>query len=376
VAEVETTSAPERPALTPALTVAAAASAAAGLVHAAAAGGHEGDQTLVVLFGATAVAQVGWAAWAALRRSQLVLVAGMLLNAAAAGAWVVSRTVGLPVIDSLAAIEPVGRQDFLAAALGAVAAIGALWALVRWDSPPARATRLPQVLGSGAALVLAFAAVTAGHNHGPSHDHAHSEEEAAAADHGHGDGEAHEEGDVLAASGPIISLDDPRVTPEQRAAAQELIDTTRAAMAPLADQAAIEAAGYSSIGDGVTGFEHFVNFGYLIDGVTLEPARVESIVMQVNPDGTKQVVSGMYILPPGQTMDDVPDIAGELTTWHDHDDLCWEGGRVVGLFRDGACRPAGTLMQTPPMMHVWVVDNPCGPFAGLEGHGEDCGHGH
>jgi hypothetical protein len=225
---------------------------------------------------------------------------------------------------------------------------------------------------------LAFAAVTAGHESTPSHEHGHGEEQAAAATDGHSDGQAHEDGAVHAetATGPIISLEDPRVTTVQRAAAQDLIETTRAAMAPLIDQAAIEAAGYNSIGDGVTGFEHFVNFRYIVDGYTLDPARIESIVMQINPDGTKHVVSGMYILPPGQTMADVPDIAGELTTWHDHDDLCWEGGRVVGLFRDGACRPAGVLRATPPMMHVWVVENACGPFAGLEGHGDDCGHGH
>jgi hypothetical protein len=25
------------------------------------------------------------------------------------------------------------------------------------------------------------------------------------------------------------------------------------------------------------------------------------------------------------------------------------------------------------MLHVWLVDNPCGPFAGVEGHGSgDC----
>ncbi|MGH9245089.1 MAG: hypothetical protein ACRD29_12380 [Acidimicrobiales bacterium] len=148
-------------------------------------------------------------------------------------------------------------------------------------------------------------------------------------------------------------------------------------MAPFADQAAVEAAGYRSIGDGITGHEHFVNFGYLGDGAFLDPDSVESIVLEVHPDGTKTVVSAMYILPPGQTMADVPDMAGQLTTWHDHQDLCWNAsGHVVGRFRDGACRPAGVLIATPPMLHVWLVDHPCGPFAGIDGHGDDCGHEH
>jgi hypothetical protein len=32
------------------------------------------------------------------------------------------------------------------------------------------------------------------------------------------------------------------------------------------------------------------------------------------------------------------------------------------------------------MLHVWVVENECGPFAGIEGgagsHGETCEHAH
>jgi hypothetical protein len=84
----------------------------------------------------------------------------------------------------------------------------------------------------------------------------------------------------------------------------------------------------------------------------------------------------MYILVPGQAMTDVPDIAGELTTWHDHQNLCWEGARVVGTTDDtGSCQ-RGVFRGTPPMLHVWLVPNPCGPFAGLEGHGEGCAHGH
>jgi hypothetical protein len=44
---------------------------------------------------------------------------------------------------------------------------------------------------------------------------------------------------------------------------------------------------------------------------------------------------------------------------------------------NGVCRPGGTFRATSPMMHVWLTDPPCGPFAGVEGHGtEDCGHTH
>jgi hypothetical protein len=86
----------------------------------------------------------------------------------------------------------------------------------------------------------------------------------------------------------------------------------------------------------------------------------------------------MYLLPFGTTMEDVPDIAGSLTQWHDHQDLCWDGALVVGrLEADGTCA-RGAFRATQPMLHVWVQDHPCGPFAGIEGsHGSGCGeHGH
>jgi hypothetical protein len=101
------------------------------------------------------------------------------------------------------------------------------------------------------------------------------------------------------------------------------------------------------------------------------------VVFKVYPDGTRQLASAMYILTPGNTMETVPDVAGELTTWHDHQDLCWEGPRVVGtLDADGNC-PRGTFRPTPPMLHVWLIPHECGPFAGIEGgHGDGCDHDH
>lgn len=413
----------------PAVVLAACASAAAGLVHAAAAGAHEGQDALVGLFAAAAVLQLAFAGAALVRPTRPVLAAGAALNVGAVAVWAASRTTGVPFLDALREAEAVSTQDLLCAGLGAVAAVAALAAVAR---PPQgeRPERIHlAMLGGTAALLLAVPAITAGHSsHGAevaaaAHDHGvaaaapavnapgtdvvevaaradgapafgapardapavaatvagdgHSHEATAPADHGHAPVPA--ASDALAPgavggapAGPIIRLDDPRVTAEQRDAAQRLVTDTHAAMAGLTDEASVVAAGYRSIGDGRTGYEHFVHWKHLADGVALDPARIESIVLAVAPDGTKQVVSGMYILPLGQTMADVPDVAGELTTWHDHQDLCWDGNRVVGRFRDGACRPAGQLAPTPPMLHVWLTEHPCGPFAGIEGHGAGC----
>ena len=152
-------------------------------------------------------------------------------------------------------------------------------------------------------------------------------------------------------------------------------------MSRFTDVASVRAAGYTSIGDASTGYEHFVHFGFLNDGYLLDPNRIESVVFQVNPDGSKVIVSAMYILSQGMTMADAPDIAGPLTTWHDHQDLCWSldgsGNPIVVGIRPpgGSCPPGSLFVATPPMLHVWVVDHPCGPFAGIETDGAQGPHG-
>lgn len=173
--------------------------------------------------------------------------------------------------------------------------------------------------------------------------------------------------------GPITSIDDPRLTADQFNAAVDLIVTTAAGMSGFTTEEEVLAAGYESIGDGGAPgeYEHFVKWSYLVDAFEVDPAHIESIVMKINADGSKRVVSAMYILTLGSTMADAPDIAGELTTWHDHDNLCFDGTQLVAFATDGVCSD-GVLVDTPPMLHVWVEPNPCGPFAGIDEHGVVC----
>lgn len=363
---------------------AAAASVAAALVHAAAAGTHGDHPELVRLFAVTAALQALLALAALAAPTRLSLGGVVAVNVVAVGAWALSRTVGLPWPESLEEPESVGAQDLAAAVLGAAAAVLAAVAVV--EPAWARAKAAPTALAGAACtalLAIAVPGVAAEHDGG---GHSHGDDgsgvELAAADgddHDHGD-EATAEPAAAEAEGPIISLDDPRLTDEQREAAEDLIERTAEAMEKFPTVEAVEAAGYVSIGDGVTGYEHFIRVDYIADPEILNPDKIESIVAVVNPDGTKEVASAMYILPFGQTMEDVPDIAGELTTWHDHQNLCWEGVRVVAtLDRTGAC-PRGEFRATPPMLHVWLPSkpHPCGPFAGIEGsHGDSCGaHDH
>ncbi len=179
----------------------------------------------------------------------------------------------------------------------------------------------------------------------------------------------------------IISIDDPRLTAEQVIRAQALIDASTAAMAQYAGfvgQAALRAAliahGYTSVGDSGTGFEHFLNAAFYFDGIELDATKVESVVLQRQSDGSWVLGSAMYMLNDGDTMLNVPEIAGTFTTWHDHQNLCWNGLVVVGLLVNGVCT-SGTFRATPPMLHVWMTPQVCGPFTGIEGtHGGSCVH--
>jgi len=76
-------------------------------------------------------------------------------------------------------------------------------------------------------------------------------------------------------TGPIVSLDDPRLTAAQRDAGNRLLFSTLAGMAPFPNVQAVEAAGYRSIGDAGTGFEHFVNWTYFNDNIELDPNRID-----------------------------------------------------------------------------------------------------
>ncbi len=382
--------APSAPERRSALLVAAAASAAAGLIHAGAAASHREARSLAVAFALAVVVQVAWAVAAIMRPRPVVAAVGLAVNGGMVLSWAAAATVGWPVIEAMAEPISVGVQDLMALALAVVAAAGAFVALVGVPLPrPLTATPVAAI----ASVILLVAAVPAlavehSHDHDPGSDHSHAPGEAHDHDeavvHSHGDdddaGEGHDHGTAGSAydhDDPIISFDDPRLTDQQRAAAKALYDDVQREMARFSDPASVEAEGYLSIGDGITGYEHFSHPVLRMDPITLDPSRPESIVFRVNPDGSKELVSAMFIMPPGTTMDDVPDIAGTLTTWHDHQDLCWIGDRVVGTTpTPGECA-FGEFRVGQAMMHVWLVPHPCGPFAGLEGHGGDCSqHAH
>jgi hypothetical protein len=166
----------------------------------------------------------------------------------------------------------------------------------------------------------------------------------------------------------------PGVTPEQQAAAENLVALNVVRLPQWADYKVAEAAGYHSIGDGLTGFEHFIKWDLINDDVSLDPDHPESLVYQPQPDGSKKLVSAMYFLPDTVALQDVPNIGGALMQWHIHDNLCFTDDPVAPLVRgvtnaQGGCNPPLVKLIVAPMIHVWVTPNRCGPFAALEGIG-------
>jgi hypothetical protein len=164
------------------------------------------------------------------------------------------------------------------------------------------------------------------------------------------------------------------VTPEQQAYAENLVAVTVVRLPQWSDPAVAEAAGFHSIGDASTGHEHYIQWDWINDDVWLDPDAPESLVYEPQPDGTKKLVSAMYMLPTSVALTDVPDLGGALMQWHIHDNLCYTDDPVApqvrGLTRsDGTCRAPLVKHDPAPMIHVWITPHECGPFAALEGVG-------
>jgi hypothetical protein len=164
------------------------------------------------------------------------------------------------------------------------------------------------------------------------------------------------------------------VTPQQQAAAENLVAVNVVQLPQWSDYKVAEAAGFHSIGDGFTGFEHFIHWDWINDNITLDPAHPEALVYVPQTDGSKKLVSAMYMLPDTVKLADVPNIGGALMQWHIHDNLCFTTDPVAPQLADvaqvsGQCGNGLKAFPTAPMIHIWITPNKCGPFAALEGVG-------
>ena len=348
------------------LAVPGLASLGAGAIHAAAIGVHSEHRQAVLAFTILAAFQVGWGAWALVRPHALVALAGVAGNLVAIGGWVLAKTSGISFVDGLDVAEGVQFADATAAALALGAVVLAIAGVA--------AGRLLVVGVAVAVTSLAVPAmVSAGsHRHAEDAAHGHGDTTTAAAD-----ADAHAPAPAVPPKpyDPALPIDlggVPGVTPEQQARAENLIAVSLARLPKYSDPGVAYADGFRSIQDAVTGYEHYINWSYLDDGRILDPDHPESLVYRAYRDGRRELQAAMFMLTPQDTLDTVPDLGGALTQWHIHDNLCFtdEPGeyKVRGLTNpDGSCTPPLVKLAQAPMIHVWTVKHPCGPFAALEG---------
>ena len=111
----------------------------------------------------------------------------------------------------------------------------------------------------------------------------------------------------------------------------------------------------------------------MVDADVLDPNHVQSLIYYNSKEGT-ELIGAMYIMP--RRGEAGPAIGGPLTVWHQHSNICFDNVTGIAVAfahaggddfathdKSGACPRGSTNKTTPLMLHVWLIDNPDGPFA-------------
>lgn len=416
---------------------AAYASIGAGVVHGMAVGIHLDHLALARVFLVMMAAQVVWGIVALSTSTWSVAAIGSVINVAAVGGWILTRTTGISFVSGLEIAESPQPADTICAALALVSLLAISWAYVRREKPvnshlavnaaylcaaatliaawtmttsPHVHSELPPVDGglainangvivapstdstlasdgdvsgagiesSGATTTVVQEAVTkAPKNKTTSttvaptttvHSHVTTSDQAKAAASG-----------WPRAFDPAVPIDLSGIqgfTVEQGQRALALISNSQRDLPAFASYQSALNAGYVSIGDSGSGFEHIIKYSLLNDGQFLDTTAPESLVYKV-VGSTKTLVSAMFIASAGMASNDITltSYAGGLIQWHTHNNLCWRSvsgvPKVAGIVDANGNCPVGSVLQTggAPMVHVWITPHACGPFAALEGQG-------
>ena len=163
-------------------------------------------------------------------------------------------------------------------------------------------------------------------------------------------------------AGAVLQVTGGAATPQQSAAAQQLYDATAAAIAPYRDWEKAWGAGYRPSGSQKTPSTHWMNQRYVDAGYVMDPDHPQGLVYANTKHGPELLGAMFEMKRIGQFG---PDPGGPLTAWHQHENVCFTPfGVEFSLMTPTATCPLGAIdISAPPMLHVWIVANPAGPFA-------------
>ena len=317
-------------------------------------------------------AQMIWAAVAVWRLPRWWLWLGIAGNAAVLAVYLASRTTGLPFGPDKGHPEPFGALDVVSALLELALIAGCaalLWRPSLADRPVRRRTGFAAIAGLAAIPAAVIAATTAAMTpgwagpEGPagmvSGSHMTASATAPGAQPGMGD------------MGTTDGLPDMRMygsaapaTAAQVIAAGQLIKATGASLARFQNVRAAFAAGYTYVLR-TNGEEHLLYNGNNPAYAGLNPQHPSSLVYATGVPHHAPILLGAMYIENDRT--NGPQVGGGLTRWHSHLTVCQNGKPTIagfGVQLRGTCNPATWHNQyTAPMLHVWVVPYPGGPFS-------------
>lgn len=364
--------------------------AGAGLVHLALAPAHLAASTADGAgFLATGAVQLLVAVLVVARPGRRASALAALVSVVALGAWIVSRTAGLPYGAHEGVAEPIAFVDGATAALEALALVGAA---IRFARParhrPAAADGFVDPVGplllrglavGAVALALAAIASPSAREHG--HDevaggHAHGAAGATGDDLGYSELVNGQMGSHEHPDGPGA---EPTLTPAEAGALAEQVTWT----APLVERyptvADAKAAGYRQQGPFSPGLGvHFSGpeTTYGTDGdMDVDDVQTGMLIYDGIEDDSR-LAGFMYM----SLQDEAPEgFVGDLDTWHYHTAVCIVvtpdgidtpfGADLSGVTEEMCEAEGGSLLDfSGYMVHLWTVpgyESPEGLFSDL-----------
>lgn len=153
-----------------------------------------------------------------------------------------------------------------------------------------------------------------------------------------------------------------QTTATQRAAAEGFVASTREGILKYQDPSIALRDGYQPVTPLNWPIVEWANPTYTKAGRVLDVRRPERL-MYISSTGHPILAGAMFVMP--TSGGPIPRVAGGLAHWHQHFDLCYlPNGTIAGTNGYGQPCPDGSAaLPTPPMLHVWIVSNPEGPFA-------------